>query len=239
MTSSTSSTSGQHFQSILTNTSEPKKETGKALLPHRMLIVTWRSILIVVCLVGIVLDSLTTGFLPQLVYFTLQSNIFLTVYLGYALWTTTRKTAEPASVLTGSVILYILITGLVYNLVLSKGPILLSGSPGSILLHFCAPIMAMLDWLLFVPHGRLRWRNALNWLIYPLAYLVFVLIRGPLVPGPHRYPYFFVNVDQIGYGGVALNTLIYGIAFWLLGLLLIVLDRMMTRLSNRRRDART
>jgi hypothetical protein len=237
MTSSTSPTSGRHFPSILKDTREREKETQGALLHNRFLIVTWRSMLIVACLVGIVLDSLSLGFLPQLVYFTLQSNFFLVGYLGYALWTTARKTAEPPSALAGAAILYILITGLVFNLVLAKGPILLSGSLSSILLHFCVPIMATLDWLLFLPHRRLHWRNALHWLIYPLAYLAFVLIRGLLISGPYRYPYFFVNVDQIGYGGVALNTLIFGIAFWLLGLLLIVLDRVLTHLINRGRTA--
>ena len=70
----------------------------------------------------------------------------------------------------------------------------------------------------------------MRWLTYPLGYLAFVLIRGLLVHGPFvypnlHYPYPFLNVDKIGYSGIALNTVIYGVAFWLIGLVFVVLDR--------------
>jgi hypothetical protein len=37
------------------------------------------------------------------------------------------------------------------------------------------------------------------WLAYPLAWLVYTLVRGA---STDWYPYPFVNVDQLGYDGV-------------------------------------
>ena len=45
-------------------------------------------------------------------------------------------------------------------------------------------------WLIFVPKAKLRWRVVLGWLVYPLAYMIFVLVRGSLVG---RYPYPFLD----------------------------------------------
>jgi len=102
------------------------------------------------------------------------------------------------------------------------------------LLHIVAPIMAVLDWLLFDVHGKLQWRYALCWLLYPLVYLAFVLIRGLFVTGPFSYPYLhypypFLNVDKIGYRGVVLNTVIYGVAFWVIGIVFVGVDRAIGR----------
>lgn len=208
-------------------TLQASDRVGKALIRNRLLAFTWRIILIAVCLTGVIINSQISGFLPSLVPFTIQSNLLLAIYAGYAAWTTLFGKSEPAPAFAGAVTLYISITGLVYNLLLARVPILSSGSISNIMLHFLAPIMAVLDWLLLTTHGRLRWRHALFWLSYILGYLIFCLIRGPFVTSGSRYPYFFVNVDRIGYGGVALNTLIYGGAFWLLGMLLIFLDLML------------
>lgn len=206
-----------------------REGTRKALIRHRPFVFIWRLLIIAVCLTGIVINSWNSGFFPSLVLFTIQSNLFLAAYTGYAAWILINSKSGSRPVLAGAAILYISITGLVFNLLLAKGPVLLSGSANSILLHFFAPIMAALDWLLFMEHGHLRWRNALYWLSYLLGYLIFCLIRGPFVTSGSHYPYFFVDVDKIGYGGVALNTLIYGAAFWLLGMLLIFLDHTLIR----------
>ena len=45
-------------------------------------------------------------------------------------------------------------------------------------------------------------RIGLAWLLYPLAYLVYTLIRGAEVDW---YPFPFLDVSQHGYGGVLLN----------------------------------
>ncbi|MBV9616859.1 MAG: Pr6Pr family membrane protein, partial [Ktedonobacteraceae bacterium] len=192
----------------------------------------------------------------RLLYFTIQSNLLLALCIAYAAWATLRNLPGPAPLLKGAVTVYITITCLVYNLILAKaagsspptpGTIivpLLGGTLSNDLLHIIAPLMAVLDWLLFDAHGHLRWRYPLRWLAYPLAYLAFVLIRGVLISGPFQYPYLhypypFLNVDKIGYSGVALNTLIYGIAFWLIGLAFVIGDQLLARFNLNRNNRPT
>ena len=192
-------------------------------------------------------------FFAKLLYFTIQSNLILIVGIGYALWATVRNTTGPTPILKGAITVYITITCLVYNLILAKslgssplpaGTImvpLLGGTLSNDLVHVIAPVMAILDWVLFDAHGNLSWRYPLQWLTYPLTYLAFVLMRGVLITGPFlypnlHYPYPFLNVDKIGYSGIALNTLIYGIAFWLIGVAFVILDRTLVRINHRVRQ---
>lgn len=96
----------------------------------------------------------------------------------------------------GGVLLFILVTGLVFHLVLAN-----PSSPFNVvedldkltgakavsnqLLHTVTPIGAVLDFLFLTAPRRLRPRHAAQWLAYPLAYVVFALIRGALLsPAP-------------------------------------------------------
>jgi hypothetical protein len=228
------------------------EDTGRAIVSNRLLVVVWRILIIVASLTGIIMGSKSiSDFVAKLLYFTIQSNLILILCIGYAVWATLRNVAGPSPFLKGAATVYISITGLVYNLILAKalaasplpvGTIIvpfIGGTLSNDLVHIIAPLMAIIDWLLFDVHGRLRWQYPLRWLVYPLAYLAFVLIRGLIVHGPFvypnlHYPYPFLNVDKIGYSGIALNTLIYGIAFWLIGLVFVVMDRpVLARLSHK------
>jgi hypothetical protein len=80
------------------------------------------------------------------------------------------------------------------------------------------PIVVVLDWLISPPHNRLTIRKALVWLIYPLAYCAYSLIRGPIVDW---YPYPFLNPDEVGgYLGVAAYAV--GIAVLFVGIIWFV-----------------
>ncbi|SBT37464.1 Pr6Pr family membrane protein [Micromonospora auratinigra] len=192
-------------------------------------------------LAGIVLTALgpatVTGLLP---YFTIQSNVAVGVFAGYAAWRAWRDRPEPPSALKGAVTLYITITGTVYHLVLANpaSPFAMvqpERAPGewwgNQFLHTIVPLLAVADWVLFDRRGRLRLRYAAWWLAFPLAYLAFALVRGLIV---HRYPYPFIDAGQLGYAGVGLSSLFFALAFWLLGLLFVGVDK---GLARRRRTA--
>ncbi|WP_431934942.1 Pr6Pr family membrane protein [Micromonospora sp. RP3T] len=185
---------------------------------------------------GIVLTALgpatVTGLLP---YFTIQSNVAVGVLAGYAAWRAARGRPEPPSVLKGAVTLYITITGTVYHLVLANpaSPFAMAQPHrepgewwGNQLLHTVVPLLAIADWALFDRRGRLRPRYAAWWLVFPLAYLGFALVRGLVV---HRYPYPFLDAGQLGYDGVGLSALGFAAVFWLLGLLFVGVDRLLAR----------
>jgi hypothetical protein len=193
---------------------------------------------VVAVLAGVVLTAsgpaTVTGLLP---YFTIQSNV---AYGIFAAWAAFRGRATPP-VLKGAVTLYVAITGLVYHLVLTNpasgfavGPVQrdLPEAIGNQLLHTVVPLLAVLDWLLFDGRGRFRWRHALLWLAFPLAYLAFALLRGLIVD---KYPYPFINVTELGYAGVSISSAGFAVAFWLLGLAFVAIDRWGGRLLRRHR----
>lgn len=191
-----------------------------------------RLVTVVAVLAGVVLTAAgpatLTGLLP---YFTIQSSL---AYGAFAAWAAFRDRVAPPA-LKGAVTLYVTITGLVYHLVLANpasgfanGPVHreLPDAIGNQLLHTVVPLLAVLDWLLFDPRGRFRWRYALYWLAYPLGYLAFALVRGLIVD---RYPYPFIDVRDLGYDGVAVSTVFFAVTFWLLGLALVAVDRLAAR----------
>jgi hypothetical protein len=178
--------------------------------------------------------STVSGLLP---YFTIQSNLLYAVVALVAVIRPVRP------VVKGAATLYITITGVVYHLLLAnsaspfwEGPIHRNvlHAVGNQLLHTVVPLLAVVIWLLVDEHGTLRWRYAVYWLAYPLAYLAFALIRGLIV---HSYPYGFVDAGAIGYGGVAVSAVGLAVGFWLLGLALCALDGLAARRTDQRRTA--
>ncbi|WP_208815955.1 Pr6Pr family membrane protein [Micromonospora echinofusca] len=194
-------------------------------------------LLTVICvLAGIVLTAAgpatVTGLLP---YFTIQSNVAVGLVAGYAAWLAWHDRPALSPVFTGAVTLYITITGVVYHLVLANpaSPFAmpqpdrdLVDAAGNQFLHTVVPLLAVLDWLILQPRGRLRLRYAGYWLAFPLGYLGFALLRGLVVD---HYPYPFVDAGQLGYLGVAVSAVFFAVAFWLLGLAFVGLDRGLAR----------
>ncbi|WP_433532314.1 Pr6Pr family membrane protein [Micromonospora sp. CA-263727] len=135
-----------------------------------------------------------------------------------------------------AVTLYITITAVVYHLVLANpaSPFAmpepdraLGEALGNQFLHTVVPLLALADWVLLDRRGRLRPRYALWWLAFPLGYLGFALVRGLVV---RHYPYPFLEVGEIGYGGVGIVSAILALSFWLLGLAFVGVDRALARL---------
>jgi hypothetical protein len=88
--------------------------------------------------------------------------------------------------------------------------------------HTLSPILGAIFWLRCVPKGHMAWRHAFLWLAYPIVYLLYWLVRGPLVG---YYPYFFVDVNALGYAGVAAWSGALIVAFLFLGSLMWLIDR--------------
>ncbi|MFL6159982.1 MAG: Pr6Pr family membrane protein [Marmoricola sp.] len=84
------------------------------------------------------------------------------------------------------------------------------------LLHLVVPVLAMVGWLRFGPRGRAGSRDLGPFLVVPVGWLVYTLVRGPLVDW---YPYPFIDVGVHGYPRVlstcvAISVLMLGLA-WL------------------------
>ncbi|MEU7870679.1 Pr6Pr family membrane protein [Dactylosporangium sp. NPDC049140] len=163
------------------------------------------------------------------VYFTVQSAVIIAAVSAVALFR-----ALPAWV-RGAATLYSCITGIVYHTLLANpsSPFYQEDSGAhtlhNLLLHSAVPILAAVTWLV-LERERVRWWYAAVWLGYPLAYLVFALVRGAFV---HEYPYPFIDVNKLGGVGVTETSLGFTVAFFLLGLALIGLGVLLRRLLTR------
>lgn len=80
---------------------------------------------------------------------------------------------------------------------------------GNMSYHFLAPLLFILDYIIFDEKRTISVLAPLYSLIIPLVYVAYIFILGAAIPG-FSYPYFFLNVNNLGYGGVLL---------WVLGLL--------------------
>lgn len=90
------------------------------------------------------------------------------------------------------------------------------------LLHMVVPVLAVIGWVAFGPRERATRQDLAPFLVVPVAWLVYTLIRGAIVDW---YPYPFIDVVEHGYGVVLLNAL--GISCFLVGMafLAFALDR--------------
>jgi len=161
-------------------------------------------------------------------YLTIWSNI-LVAWSAYSLaFGRDRDTAWWRALRLNAVAL-IALAGIVHFLFLR--PLLdLEGADwlADKLLHVAVPIVAVAGWALFGPRGRASVADLPRFLVVPVVWVVFTLVRGELVDW---YPYPFIDVLEHGYGVVLLNAA--GISVLLLGLAFgaIAVDR---RLSARR-----
>ena len=62
----------------------------------------------------------------------------------------------------------------------------------------------------------------MRWLAFPGLFAAWTFLRGAVV---HEYPYPFMDVNQLGYGQVLLNTGIVAALFLILGLIFVAIDR--------------
>ena len=135
-------------------------------------------------------------------YFTIQSNLIAAVafVVGAVFLLRRRGAPEWSVVLRGAAATYMVTTGIVYNLLLTN--VALDNSFNvqwsNDVLHKWIPLFALLDWVLVGDRGRTAWRRLWVFLVYPLVWLVVVLLRGQSF-----VPYPFLDVERLGAGGVA------------------------------------
>ena len=141
--------------------------------------------------------------ITYLSFFTIQSNLFaVIVLLWLALRPPSAATVLRADILRGAAVLYLAITGIVFALLLSGAVEAMEGRMvwANAILHQLSPIALFLDWLIVPPTPALTFRRALWWLVYPIGYLAYTLVRGAFI---NWYPYPFTDPGAVGgYDGV-------------------------------------
>lgn len=158
-------------------------------------------------------------------FFTIQNNLLVaisTTCIALCANTGAGKFFNKQEVLSG-IALYIFVVALVYNTVL-RGLVPLDnwGLLADTLLHVINPFLFIILWWLKRKHKVLNYKLAVIWLVYPLAYLVYTLVRGSMV---NWYPYPFINAANLGYDKIIQNVFIMLLVFLLGGWVLIALTR--------------
>ena len=142
-------------------------------------------------------------------YFTIQSNLIgIAVLLILAVRAPGPRPRWLES-LRGAATVYLTITFIVVILLLSNVDVGLQLAWVDFALHKLTPVVIVLEWLLDPPTVRLSRRDGLGWLVFPLIWLAYTLVRGPIAGW---YPYPFLDPAHGGYGQVAITSLVILIA---------------------------
>lgn len=221
------------------------KDLFRTGLENRVFALIFRCLALLIAGYGLVVMLIITSSPLQFFYFTIQTNVFaiilfVALILGTAMQI--RKGGARGAVYTANPVLqvgvafFITITMVIYWTLLSGHsfdmsklpfpPILFQSS--NFILHTVTPIFVILDWILFLPHGKLTKKAGLLYLLYPLLYSVLIFIRaeiGPPFYADMRYPYPFLNVDSLGWPAVVSIVFVMCIGFLLLGQLYVFIDK--------------
>jgi hypothetical protein len=177
---------------------------------------------VVLTLRGAGAPNLTVGtrFVRFLSYFTIESNIAVTVSCA-ALALAPGTTSRWVHTVRVDAVVGIFVTGVIHLVLLRP-----LGSPSGIgrvtdeAFHVVVPILAVLGWLIWGPRPiRLAvFRPALIW---PIAYVLWTGIHGAVTGW---YPYPFVDVSVHGYPRVVATGLAILVAFAALAALVRLRD---------------
>lgn len=179
-------------------------------------------------------------------YYTIQSNLLGLVLFGMLAVKTFFDIRENGK--TGSAGYYsgfvmvcvidLLLTLIVYWVLLAPSAFRMDvafelWSFGNLAAHLIVPLMCLFDYFLFSKPGHMKYRTIYFVLIYPLSYVLVSTIAGlsgyvyreSSVDGsPVRFPYFFIDWDEVGAAGF-LYILALVVFFLILSHALYAVDR--------------
>lgn len=171
-------------------------------------------------------------------FMTIESNVLAGLVL---LWGASgdqdRRSARLVDGIRGATALYLVMVGIVVAALLSGSQEDLSVPLAWVdaVVHQWVPLVMLADWLIVPPHRRITWKRAAWWLVYPLVYVVYSLIRGPIVDW---YPYPFLNPDHTnGYLGVAGYCVGITVAYIVVGWLVLAIGNVLSDQREGRRES--
>ena len=156
------------------------------------------------------------------------------LFMFFALAETLSKkgTVDFAPALKFVFLIMISVTFILYNVLLADYPSILAyfSSLKNGLNHCILPILFVLEWVLFYERGKSRWTWPLLSILPPFCYVVYILVRAKILQitcrlAPVVYPYYFLNLNSLGWSGFLRWMAILLAAFLVLGFALCAMDR--------------
>ena len=187
------------------------------------------------------------------IYFTNISNYLCAGIMIAELVQTARRTGDgpvkTAPRLRFISMLGLVLTFIVFNALLANDPNrdpALNYKAECILCHIVLPVLYVADWVAFYEHGKVGWKLPLLSALFPLAYLAYVFVHAALWhfdssvmnyagTDPVIYPYFFLNPERVGAGGIAAWVGALLAAFVAGGFLFMLADRLLAGRKAARR----
>ena len=170
--------------------------------------------------------------IETLYYFTYQSNMLVIIYFFLDTINIIKKKETLYPRFKGAVTMSITVTFLVYHFLLSPTSEELKKLDyiRNLIVHYIVPIMTILDYIIFDAKGIYKIMDPLLWLLIPILYFAFILIRAktgnPFSDGSY-YPYFFVDIDKYGLKTVMKNVFFITLFFAVLGYVEYFIDKLL------------
>lgn len=210
--------------------------------------IAFKVIFVLICGYGLLLH-MGPGKWSSFNYYTVLSNAVCFLYFSASLVYNIRRLRAGKGVLTlrprweASVVFCITITFLIYHFILRPASFVMNDAgfftASNMIVHYIVPAMTLLDWLLFCPKGRLLRFDPLYWLLIPLFYFVFIIIRAPFagnIAGTDSpYPYDFMDIQAHGWGTVIGNIGWIALGMLVLAYVIYFIDLGLLRVSVRKK----
>jgi hypothetical protein len=153
-------------------------------------------------------------------YFTILTNLLVTLVFT---WVAIAPPGPPAA-LQAPTAVYIVVVAIGYSLLLRSAwdPEGLQ-KVADVMLHDIMPLLYVIFWMAFSRRLRaFRWKHAFLWLIWPLIYLLYSMVRGQLT---RWYPYPFLDPGDYGYPRVIGTIFAFMLGFLGVSLTVVALTR--------------
>ena len=192
-----------------------------------------RVLLFLAAFTGVYLEITKHGGFGMLLYYTVLSNLLVTIFTGYLLRVMSRSGENWQSPtllrLKGGVTMSIMITCVIYHFMLA--PIATDFyRVENFLCHYIVPLWFLADTLFFDKRGQYKIWDPVLWTILPLVYMIFALFNGLVLklPVPNSkvspFPYFFLDVAK-GWDVVIKWCLIVFVAYMVAGFIFYLIKQ--------------
>jgi hypothetical protein len=152
-------------------------------------------------------QSVAQGFWMYIAFFTISTNFLVAV-------ATTSVAAFPSSrvgrwfghpnTITGIAPSIVIVSATYHAILAGMHPLRGIGVLANSLMHDAVPLLFLAFWAVAVPRYSIAWRRAALWALYPIAYFGYAMLRGV---STGFYPYWFINVTQLGIVQVLVNAI--------------------------------
>jgi hypothetical protein len=162
-------------------------------------------------------------------FFTVLSNILATFFFFYFGFTNKPKYSSLTDKVFGATTVYMITAAVGYWVFLRNFPVTVPWTNNT--LHVIMPFATLVGWIILLKAGKLPYKTVLYYILFPIAFLVYSLVRGALTGW---YPYNFLDPHVVnGYPGVFMYIGMFTAMIMVVSLIVIWLGNTFTKASKK------